>query len=111
MRGDDIGSNGDENAFLRSELKARVAEVAWVKAHYRQHLREALAALQASKGPVAEDAEEPRASVGSSSDSEQLAQLKTEIDRLKLSERRYLDRIAELKDLLTAKLAVKGKAS
>jgi len=95
---------------LRTELKARTAEAAWLKAHYSQHLVEARRTIEALSGgqrvaaTPAPPADQPARPAPVDPEKVQLLQaqidrLQAEVERLQAAEQRYLDRIKELKDV------------
>lgn len=91
----------DEIKALQAELEARIAEAEWLKAHYDEQLRTALgqvASLRArARFPAV--AAQPTARPDAL-DQAELERVRAELDRLAMAERRYLDRIEELKEAL-----------
>ncbi len=89
---------------MDAELKARIIEADWLKAHYDEALRAAMAEVEALQArlrtPMAAAA--PAAAPSSSEDEIELKRLRQEVERLTAGEQRYLDRIKELKDILAA---------
>lgn len=94
----------EEVVRLKAELAARVAESDWLKAHYDRHLREALDRL--ARQPAPPPPPPPPAAPPPAAPAEPLlAELKGlhgEVERMRLAERRYLDRIDELKEELAS---------
>jgi hypothetical protein len=90
---------------LRTELAARMAETEWLKAHYEQHLREAMASLERLKSAPAASLPAP---VDRTAENEELHRLRLEVQRLQAAEIRYLDRIAELKEKAALSIAALG---
>ncbi len=104
----DLELSRKEIRRLRSELKARIAEAAWLKAHYSSHLEQAMDAIRrlpaapATTAPLPPAIEESQERVPAV-DADHLLALEAEVERLQAAERRYLDRIEELKDALAAR--------
>ena len=90
-------SQNDDLDHLRAELAARTAETEWLRIHYEQHLREAMVTNEMLQARPAFTAPDPADLVARDRD---LLKLKTEVERLQAAEVRYLDRIAELKDMV-----------
>jgi hypothetical protein len=98
----------DEIGGLKMELASRIAECDWLKSHYEQHLRAAFSRIQdlrtappATNEPVVDVARYEA----------ELRQLRLETERLRSAEQRYLDRIAELKEDLSAQRSDRANPS
>jgi chromosome segregation ATPase len=84
---------------LKAELEARIAEAEWLKSHYDEQLRAAfaqIASLQARVQALTVGREAEAAQGGA--DAAELDRLRQEVARLTEAEKRYLDRIDELKE-------------
>lgn len=86
----------DPERELRLELEARTAEADWLRAHYDDHLRRAYARIAALEGEL-EAARQGSAAAVDSVPRADYERLRAEADRLAGAERRYIDRIEELK--------------
>jgi hypothetical protein len=84
---------------LRLELEARTAEADWLRTHYEDHLRRAYARIAELETQVEAGREGAAARVDSVPRAA-YERLRAEADRLAAAERRYIDRIEELKHRL-----------
>lgn len=86
---------------LRAELKARIAEADWLKAHYDEQLRTAFAQIESLHSRLRIlTASAPGSAEAGQEHSSEVKRLRAEMERLSVAEQRYLDRIEELKEAI-----------